>query len=641
MKIEEFSVTSYGSSPLYFSQPQKTEGFNLFYGPNEAGKSLLIDALLKMILGEKASFSPRGTRKPVFENLDRVDVNPEGFVRLQVGEESYKFPEQGSLVGIFQNESFSGSELQNCTPPDFRNIFVVRDSNLKFTGTMGSDYYSALQDKLTGLHSKQIKNIREKLQEKGRLTNPTSAADLASRKENNQVGERFEKANNCLERIVTLQSRAKDEGYFQLEEKLQKTKREAGEVKEKIQLLNQARKRSEYVQGKKLLEKLKKTEKQLADYPDITEDDFKRFQRAKNRIEDLEKEEAKNSKKYGKIKQKLEQISEPLEQVEHEKDKLENQIDLINQKIHSRKNRAEEIRTELVKNRTIEKPLEWTIAFLAVGTIISLPLIYFQNTIYGMLYPLFFILPLGGTGLWKVKMIRTRSRYEALLQEINNILADFGCSGESLDGIKENIQKLKDNFKKKEKEYEELKNKKNTLETRKETLENSEKEIDEKIKKQRTTIEQIQEKTGTEDYEEYKKKFRDKNDLENKLGELKSKLQGKFGTEGNDFPREEIEKKLQNLAEFENMAAEVEFDEEKLEQLEAKKDRLEERKIQLEEEYAQLKDQLEEIEKITADILGPEEIETPLCRDLNDLEEIRDKLNNFRENVKTDMQSAL
>ena len=63
MKITEFRINRYGQ-PLSDSGKISLQDFNLFFGQNEDGKTLTIDALVKMMLGGNIG---------EFEKIDRVD----------------------------------------------------------------------------------------------------------------------------------------------------------------------------------------------------------------------------------------------------------------------------------------------------------------------------------------------------------------------------------------------------------------------------------------------------------------------------------------------------------------------------------------------------------------------------------------
>ena len=107
MKIKEFSITRYG--PLPDSGRVQLSDFNLFWGKNEYGKTLTIDALVKMLLGKK---------NKGFDMINRVKETPEGYVVLDDSKgREVKLPEGGTLP-----------ELADMNVSECRNIFIVINS---------------------------------------------------------------------------------------------------------------------------------------------------------------------------------------------------------------------------------------------------------------------------------------------------------------------------------------------------------------------------------------------------------------------------------------------------------------------------------------------------------------------------------
>ena len=130
MRIKEFSIDKYG--PLSNAGSVRLSGFNLFYGENEDGKTLTLEALIRMLLGKD---------RKVFPDIDRVEENPEGYVviTMDTGEE-LKIPEKGyvtDLTGIFPNE--------------YRNLFVIRNSDLSIVRE--TEFYGDVTERLTGLRT--------------------------------------------------------------------------------------------------------------------------------------------------------------------------------------------------------------------------------------------------------------------------------------------------------------------------------------------------------------------------------------------------------------------------------------------------------------------------------------------------------
>ncbi len=90
---------------------KKLGDFSLLWGKNEQGKTLTIDALIKLLLGKNVG---------EFRRIDRVDEYPYGYAVIEDNEgQEVKVPESGSLTSV------AGLSISEC-----RNVFIIRDSEL-------------------------------------------------------------------------------------------------------------------------------------------------------------------------------------------------------------------------------------------------------------------------------------------------------------------------------------------------------------------------------------------------------------------------------------------------------------------------------------------------------------------------------
>ena len=109
MRIKEFKIEKYG--PISSRKSFVLKDFNVFWGKNEEGKTLTIEALIKLLIGKYS-------RK--FENIDRVEEVPIGYVVMESNEgKELIFPNEGVLTDIL-----------GISTGDFRNIFLIRNSDL-------------------------------------------------------------------------------------------------------------------------------------------------------------------------------------------------------------------------------------------------------------------------------------------------------------------------------------------------------------------------------------------------------------------------------------------------------------------------------------------------------------------------------
>ncbi len=239
MFIKEFMIHLYG--PLRDRRGTLSPGFNLLLGQNEAGKTLTIDALVKLLLGRQA-------REKEFERLQRVEGQPAGFVIIENGlGETVKLPEQGDLTA-----------LTGLTPDECANIFVIRNSNLAIVRE--SEFYTSVTDRLTGLRTDEIAKIANKLYDIARLT-PTGQFRNAG---DDKLKSRLEEARAAADQIENLHARLLKDGFDELEKEQVDCLEELNAVTAQLEALEQARQREKYEKGRRALEQLRQANRQLA-----------------------------------------------------------------------------------------------------------------------------------------------------------------------------------------------------------------------------------------------------------------------------------------------------------------------------------------------------------------------------------------
>jgi len=225
MRINEFSIRRYG--PLPDTGRVLLGNFSLLFGKNEDGKTLTIDALVKLLLR-------RG--RVLFERIKRVDEEPEGYLVMEDDEgKEVKLPEKGDLM-----------DIMDLTPQECRNIFIIRNSDLSIASE--AEFYRNVTDRLTGLRTGEILSVRSQLQELGKLTRADGTASLRD-----WAGEKLKtktrRANRLIEDIAELDKKVKEEELDRLEEALLKIREKASEIRRKIKTLEEARKREKYEEG--------------------------------------------------------------------------------------------------------------------------------------------------------------------------------------------------------------------------------------------------------------------------------------------------------------------------------------------------------------------------------------------------------
>ncbi|MBA7604572.1 hypothetical protein ES703_11697 [subsurface metagenome] len=387
MKIKEFLITRYG--PLRNRNPFKLADFNLFWGKNEDGKTLTIDALVKRLLGINIKD---------FEHIDRVEENPEGYVIMEDDKgREIKIPEKGDLT-----------KVADLTPSECCNIFIVRNSNLSIARDVAceGEFYTNVTDRLTGLRTGEISKIKEILREIGKITPSGKFRNIGDEK----LKSRMESAEALIEGIKKIIEKVKEEGFDKFEEELVKNRKKKEQIIEKIKKLEDAKKRENYERGKAALKKLKEK-----DFPEVKE---------------LEKKE-----KYLKVlREKQRKINEK-----------------IKPKITNYQSNKEKLAGEKTKNKffsSLTKISQIILAISLLGIIITL-LLSLSSPFSS---PLLFILIVGVLSListiisyiFKWKFARNKSQLAEEFEMIKFDISEFNLSGETIGDISSNIQKFED-----------------------------------------------------------------------------------------------------------------------------------------------------------------------------------------------------
>jgi DNA repair protein SbcC/Rad50 len=262
MLLKEFAIRRYG--PLPDSGKRVLGAFNLFYGPNEEGKTLTIDAILKMLFGKSAA--------RYFEEIKRVEENPEGYLVIEEnGSKETVLPAGGSI-----------NELFGYSIAEFSNIFIIRDSDLTINDE--GDFYRGITGRLTGMRSEEISNIKDSLCDLGRITAGGEYQNSAPYKLKDQI----RKVQALLAKVEPLSTRLLEEGFSNFEEKLASLEAEQSETVNKLSDLRAAANRDRYSKGREILKRLREALASLDSLKTYKRADYEAWQRAALNLEHLE-----------------------------------------------------------------------------------------------------------------------------------------------------------------------------------------------------------------------------------------------------------------------------------------------------------------------------------------------------------------
>lgn len=203
MHVRSLVVTRYG--PMAPFEDEHLPAFTVIHGPNEQGKTLLIDALLRLLFKKKLK---RSSLKH-FGNLGRVNETPEGYVVLATHAEEVKLGEDDTLSDV--------SKIA-ITPEDFRNVFLIRDSDLSVRDER--EFYEGITEKLTGIRSSEIDRLLKVIQRMGRLRSITPESALANSVENDKIADRVKAARALVRDLDAARDELTQAGFDELVQEL-------------------------------------------------------------------------------------------------------------------------------------------------------------------------------------------------------------------------------------------------------------------------------------------------------------------------------------------------------------------------------------------------------------------------------------
>jgi len=603
MRIKEFSITRYG--PLHNIGPFFLRGFNLFWGKNEEGKTLTIDALVKLLLG-------RNIRD--FERIDRVEENPEGYVIVEdeKGEE-IKLPERGNL-----------REIADLSPSECRNIFVVRNSDLSILRE--SQFYTNVTDQLTGLRTEEISKLKVILRNMGKITPTGMLRDIKGEK----LRRRVEGAEDLIGRIEALAEETRSEGFDELEEELVRHREEIDKIAQRTEGLENARKRETYEKGNEALDKLKEASEELKDLEIYSEDDEKKWRDCERDVQ------AYGQEKEGLLAE-LRGNEKQLKKTSRDLRKKEQESRVFDER---RKELDEEVRPELKNYEAKSRGLTlqgWKTKLLpSVGGIFAaLALVSLLGVMrtgawpFWVVFASFFILSVVAIILWW-QFEREKDSLAAVFGGIKWALSRVELSADSIEGILANIQQFDEEYSKSSKELEEARGSKKVLESRAKELGERIEELDRKIRDRKETIDALKRESREESLQNYTKKLKLKQKREKSLGQRMSSLESLFGAKGETL-EEHISywnEEIRDFEEYGDKAKGIEYDEKTVSELKEQEKSCKEKLKELEDKINHFRNRLGEVER-EANGLLQSEADYLHCKTSVDLGAVRDKLREF------------
>lgn len=620
MFLKEFAVRRYG--PLAGGEPKKLGPFTLFFAPNEEGKTLIIDALLKMM------FSSREL-KP-FGGVRRVVEAPEGYLVAGMEKGEVRLPGAGSFSNLF-----------NVSALEFRNVFLIRDSDLTLAGE--DEFYRTLTARLTGLRTAEIKTIKENLQELGGITAGGDFLNQAPGK----LKEKYTGAQKMLVEIESLLEELNSENFSRLEVDLARLEERRREINSLLESYNAAYNRELFEKGRAALDKLQKARAGVAGLEKFNRNDYEAWQRAISNLDFLRGEaqrlEAEGWENRNRLHQALnrrEQQQEELKGLEYTARRAQ---ETIAPALDHYSRRSGEIQRE---ESLLAAPLVSKAAAVSALTF----LIALAGTAFGSewwLFPVLFgslFLTLA-YGLFRFRLERkkaalARSGTEvcAAAQQLDLPSADLKAVRAAWGRLDRDLELGRETLKEKENEVQ-------WLEREYVRLKGELKDREEKIGEEERRIAGISLSTGVETLSRYSERLEEKQALHEEIEKQKGILQSLF-TASEEFtgPEETLNywaEQVKRLEGFAGAAKGLPYDQDAVQKLKEELDLVGVEAEQLSERLTRRGDQLRRFEKEVNELLREQEENHLPCQTTVDLEAARQKVKRWLAEREHDRHKAL
>jgi exonuclease SbcC len=608
MRIKEFVIHRYG--PLAETGKVRLNTFNLFWGENEEGKTLTIEAVIKLLLSK--------TRK-LMADIDRVKEEPEGFIIIENDEGGEdKIPEQGRI-----------SDLVNLSGEECANLFIIRNSDLSIARE--SEFYGSVTERLTGLRSSQIQKVKKNLRILGYLT---ESHHTVNTRESQYLSNRLTNAEELIRKCQELSKSAKTKDYDKLEQKLVSQKQELDFVNREIQKQEKARLRDKHEKGKEGLAKLVDAQSKLKSLHEYSEEKLIREEQEqidqfRKRLATYQKEIDEGEKLVFDEKNELQVLQKKQTRMEETLKPIFRDHGILSQKLSINK----------ISKRFFQ------VMLLVVSIILLLSfagVIWKPSLVAYLLAGAFLIIFSGLSTVYFFKLIYPYRKLERCKQEIFYHAGEFGITGDGIPELQIEIQRFEESLLRQEQKVNALENQLNilsskSLELRQEHLARSE----QRLANAQQTVQEFKGKLGLANIDEFQRRLQERRQFERRVAESRSALKSLFGI-SEDAPGEQNkhwQNRIDELGEFEDEFPDAVFDERDLESKKIHRDKLASEISVAQGQLENYQKLLSEIEREAREVLLLEKNPYP-CQNLADLAVVISKLKEFRQKI-DDKQSTV
>lgn len=605
MFLKEFLIRRYG--PLPDSGLRKTGSFNLFFGLNEEGKTLTIDALLRMLLG-------KGIKR--FNAVKRVNENPEGYLVIEDGiSREYKLPEAGTV-----------EELFGLSSAEFSNIFVIRDSDLSISNE--SIFYRDITNRLTGLRSGEINEIKNRIYDLGGITAGGEYQNVAPLK----LKDKIKKACNLLERVEELLARLQEEGFGRFEEELAGLEAIKRETEEKLNLYRAAQNREVYEKGIEALGQLKSALAETEKLKDFNQGDYDSWQRTESNLVHFRSDLRRLEEEIDQHKKALQATRADLDQTKRVFKKTEQETVLVSEKIEPL---MSDYQQESIKAQRQEKLADSTFynrtAFLSTLVFLLTLAGSIVQPSWWLFILLTFSFVLTVLLAWaKYAFLKKKSRLAEIEAQVLSEAEKSGLPADNIKTVRASVNRIKNDLAAIADQLNDAEKEAEWQQKEEARLRREREEKLGRIEEAEQQINHVRHKTGLDEIEQLNTALARKEKQKGEAEKQKSILSSHFG-QGADLPSDEARIKfwqaqVTGIEEYADSARGLKYNQQESEKLHEKIEELAQVRKDLKGKLQERSDELRDIEKGVNELLhGSEESSLP-CQTTVDLEVVQLKL---------------
>lgn len=611
MKLTRINISHYGPLPIIDTE---LSNFNLFYGDNEIGKTMTIEAIYRILTGKEGEHD---------EEYCRVEHRPSGYILLE---------NNGDEIKITDSQKDNTlAKIMDLDNEVCKNLVFIHNSQLKIDKT--EEFYDQITAKLTGIKTKPIGQIKENLLDNSYLTE--SGDYRNTKREDKKLKDRISNAKKTIKNIKKYVENKESEGFTEIEFNLADKRMSLINVESKIGELNDARNRERYEKGKNHLITFEKITSNLKELVNFNSNDKDKWTSSLSSLNTLEEQKSqllgdlKNQE--DSLNQKSENAVELNKRIKKATKKKEG-IDNIKEKIKI----LQEKKTKLDSFENNFNLFKMLLIFISIVFPISLISLIFQMHFITLIFTLV-------SGIWffinfglLLKNYDDKKKHDEILKEVHFALSKIGIFQEEFREILYEIEQFENIFQENKSEKEKLNWEINSLKLQINDLKDKKiVDVESNIKIKQDGIEEIKKNSQVEHLEQYAKKIEEKTDLEKEYGVHYSALSDIFEKpKENNSDEKHIEfwnSNLKNYDGYKDKALGITWDLETSKSLTEQKALVTEEIRVIEQKLDEFKTELRNYENAAKYVLLDVE-ESIICDRLQDLVNLKDTLQEFIDN---------